>query len=210
MSFFLQICNSVDRDFLAQIGNRVYEIKANATLTFEYDTKQPVSIGWERGDLVIGGIIGLVAKPPGGKIYIFERYVSSPMMQKYKATFTAFKSDEKYSLKANAKETFKILDQKEGDKLMQMIILHEKELEKNERRFKKLVAGYTYAELNREEKNEIIDKECVICMDKDANTFSQECTHVVLCWDCATALIAQNRKECPLCRVKIEHFCIKK
>ena len=215
MSFFLQICNLVDRDFLAQIGNRIYAIKANLTYTFEYVAEKPISIGWERGDFGIGGIIALVAKSPGVKVCIYERYVSHPRLPKYKASLRSFLSLEENSLKSYAKSTFdllerepnfKIVDQKEENKLMQMITLHEQTLEKNERRFKN---GSTNAELDREEENEKIDKECVFCMEKDANAFSQECIHVVLCSDCAKALVAQNRKECPVCRVKIEKFYIK-
>lgn len=43
------------------------------------------------------------------------------------------------------------------------------------------------------------DRDCVICLDGEANCLFLNCGHIKCCMDCA-----QYVEECPMCRVKLE------
>ena len=79
--------------------------------------------------------------------------------------------------------------------------------------------GYNFLVRRDDIKNRINNKEidniniphemlCKICMVNKMNYAVKECYHVSMCSDCATYIYA-NKKECPICRIKMKEVPIK-
>jgi hypothetical protein len=49
-------------------------------------------------------------------------------------------------------------------------------------------------------------EQCSICLENKKDCLYHPCNHITNCFKCATKILENNKKECPICRKEIDYF----
>lgn len=201
MTFFIIVNNITARTFLVKVGYKVYKLPGDSSRVFEcYGETTAVQIGWKLSTYVVGTLFRGVEQHPGSILTIKERR-NIPPGKKNVLKWICKRTPQKESPPAELVQV-----------LRQAAITGESVVIAKKKRVQGAVSSAEQlAAMKRESVNAEIDKECIVCMERDSDIVNEKCQHKTMCVPCAIAYVErqsknQNELECPVCRESVTNL----
>ena len=201
MTFFIIVSNTTARPFLVKVGYKVYTLRGDSSQVFKCDRDTtPVQIGWKLSTYYVNTLFRGIEQHPGSFLTIKERRNIPP------------------GKKNAVKWICKRIPQKEPPPAELLQVLRRAALTgesvviaKKKRVQGAVSSAEQIAAVKRESMNAEIDKECIVCMERDSDIVNEKCQHKTMCVPCAIAYVErqskdQNELECPVCRESVTNL----
>lgn len=201
MTFFIIVSNTTDRPFLVKIGHNFCKLPGDSSRVFEcFGETTPVQIGWKLSTYVVGTLFRGIEEHPGTLFTIKERR-NIPPGKKNAVKWICKRSPQKEPPPTDLLQVLRRAALS-GDSV---VIAKKKRVQGAVSLAKQLAA------MKRESLNAEIDKECIVCMERDSDIVNEKCQHKTMCVPCAIAYVEkqnkdQNGLECPVCRESVTNL----
>ena len=201
MTFFIIVNNTTGTPFLVKVGFKVYTVRGNSSRVFECDRETVhVQIDWKLSTYYVHTLFRGIEQHPGSIITIKERR-NIPPGEKNGEKWICKRTPQKESPPA---ELVQVLRQAAitGESVV---------IEKKKRVQGAVSSAEQLAAMKRESVNAEIDKECIVCMERDSDIVNEKCQHKTMCVPCAIAYVErqskdQNELACPVCRESVTNL----